>query len=341
MKTNFGYVRGNVANHQDFDVFKEIHSASDQEINVSCICTGVDQANFRWDPSKIRFHKVENFQSIYNEYDILDTSEFYRDYSIDIIENFHGKKSVTVFDNLPFGISNGNAGVLSEKVDIVIARSPMISNMLELEGVPKSKIKVIPSAVDPNLFRPGILTNQTNTVLFVGRLVPEKGLWDLIIAMTGMVAELKVIGSGDMSPYIDLADRCSVNLNYIGPCYHEELANEMRNASLLVVPSIPKITIYNSSDSWVEQFGVVLLEGMASGLPVIASDTGSTRDIIIDGKTGFLFPPRSWDILRHYIIMLMDNFSMRNEMGCRGRERVKELFSSEVVGKKLAEVYLA
>lgn len=333
-----GYIRGSVANHQDYYVFRDVHEQSEKELNVACCTTANKPAFDSWDLGKIEFRQYQNLQELW-KFDILDTSEFYRDYSQEIIENFPGKKVVTVFDNLPFGIAEGNCGKLSTEVDHIIARSPMIKRMLELEGVQASKISVVPSAVDTELFKPGIFRGSTPQVLFVGRIVPEKGLWDLIIAMSGLNIDLQVVGDGDTEPYRKLAAKCQVNVKFLGEVRHESLPGLMHQSSILAVPSIPKIDVYNVQSSWVEQFGVIIIEGMASGLPVIVSDTGSTRDIISDGDNGYLFPPRSWDILRYKIKELCSNYALRNKMGISGRERAKTLFSTQVVGKQLARIY--
>lgn len=338
-----GYVRGEVANHQDFDVFSEVHAQSGKELNVAC-CTMAEGPNFIWDHSKIELYQYKSIKDLFSEnyFDILDTSEFYRNYSQEIIHDWDGpvKKVVTVFDNLPFGICD-NLEEEFNRVDAVICRSPMIKNAMLLQGCPKEKLRFIPSAVNTDLFRPGVMTGQDPIVLFVGRMVPEKGLWDLIVAMSGLNAELQVVGeTGSNQVYAELARRCDTKVRFLGLKEHEQLAKIMQNVSILVAPSIPTINIHSPEGSWVEQFGVILLEGMASGLPVLVSDTGSTRDIIIDGETGFLFPPRSWDILRNQIIYLLQNQGVRNTMGSNGRERVKRLFSTQVIGKQLAEVYL-
>ena len=336
---NLGYVRGTVANHQDYDVYSEVHKASGGSLNVSVVTRGQVKPDFFWDFGKINRFSYTELSEAYKEFAILDTSEFYRDYSMDILSDFGGIKVVTVFDNLPFGISRGSAGDFSKLCHAVIARTPMIKKMLILEGVRPEKIHIVPSAVNTDLFTPSIYTNQEPRVLFVGRIVPEKGLWDLIVAMSGLDAQLCVIGEGDASPYIDLAKNCGTNIQFLGPMPQHKIAQQMSQSSILVVPSIPKIDVYNPEASWVEQFGVVILEGMSSGIPVIVSDTGSTREIIQDGETGLLFPPRNWDILRDHIRQLLESYGMRNKLGSAGRARVIKNFSTKVVGAKLAEVY--
>jgi len=339
MSINLGYVRGNVSNHQDYVIFSEVHSQSLEKINVACCATKFEKNNF-WDKGKIRQRSYVDIEDIISgEFDILDVSEFYRDYSQSILSKFNGKKSVTVFDNLPFGISGGNAGALSANADLIIARTAMIKNMLLLEGVPDEKIQIIPSAVDTTYFKPGINTGNNNIVLFCGRLAPEKGLWDLIVAMTGLKAELHVAGEGDIRPYQTLASKCKVNMKYHGKIEYSGLASFYRSGSILVVPSIPKIDAYNPANSWVEQFGMVILEGMSTGLPVICSDTGSARDIFGVTKAGLLFPPRAWDILRDQIVMLLNNSAMRNELGGKALRRANSTFSTLNVGRLLAEAY--
>lgn len=342
MVISLGYIRGPVANHQDFTIFSEVHKQSAGSVNVAC-CTTSEKAQMNnWDPGKIRYRRYAEVAELFSdEFDVLDVSEFYRDYSLSVLKDFVGKKSVTVFDNLPHGISGGSAGKLSDMADVVIARTPMIRNMLELEGVSRSKIHVVPSATNISIFKPGIFTNNNPVVLFVGRLVPEKGLWDLIVAMTGMTAELHVAGPGDISPYELLAKECKVDMKYHGALAHDQLPSFLRTGSLLVVPSIPKIDVYNPENSWVEQFGMIIIEGMATGLPVIASDTGSARDIIIDAQSGCLFPARGWDHLRELIKQFLGSSSLRNQIGGRARERVQKTFSTQVVGNALAQIYLS
>ena len=331
-----GYVRGLVANHQDYAVFSEVHFQSGKELNVA-LCTEAAGPSFDyWDSGKVEYVHYTNPNDLLDKFDILDVSEFYREYSQEILRNFKGKKVVTVFDNMPFANSYGQAGemVKSFGVDKVIARSSMIKNMLELEGVPPDKISVVPSAVNTKLFKPGIFKGTFPAVLFCGRLVPEKGLDDLIIAMSGLDAELLVAGSGDTQYYQSLATMAGTQVKFLGEIKHSELNRFLSQGSVLVLPSVP-------TQNWIEQFGVIIIEAMACGLPVICSDTGSTRDIIVDGETGYLFPPKSWDILRFQIKSILGSFGLRNEMGTQGRRRVERLFSSDVVGKKLAGVYLS
>lgn len=342
-----GYVRGPVANHQDYDCFSRVHKQSGKEINIACCSTAEGPGFSTWDPGEIEFYQYSKIKDLFedNYFQILDTSEFYRDYSRDIILNYETpvKRVVTVFDNLPFGISE-NLEEEFDIVDAIIVRAPMIKNAMLLQGAPPEKIHFVPSAVNTEYFRPSVITGQDPKVLFVGRMVPEKGLWDVIVAMSGLEAELQVVGTASQSEidaYMNLARNANTQVRFLGEQSHENLTRVMQSAAILVVPSIPKINVLNPEDSWVEQFGVVLLEGMSSGLPILASDTGDIRNIIVDGQTGYLFPPRSWDILRNQIIYLLKNQSVRNQMGSAGRDRVKRLFSSDAVGKKLAEVYLS
>ena len=83
----------------------------------------------------------------------------------------------------------------------------------------------------------------------------------------------------------------------------------------------------------------VALEAMAAGLPIIATSVGGTPEVVVDGKTGYLVPPRNPDALADAILKLLDNPDLCLRMGRAGRERVKKHFSIERTIKKTEQIY--
>jgi len=96
---------------------------------------------------------------------------------------------------------------------------------------------------------------------------------------------------------------------------HQKIKEFYRDMDICVVPSL-----------WEEPFGMVAVEAMASGKPVIASRAGGLSDSVKDSVTGFHFPPGDSNALAEKLNILLDDSSLREKMGRAGRERVERLF---------------
>jgi len=101
---------------------------------------------------------------------------------------------------------------------------------------------------------------------------------------------------------------------------HDEIVEHYRTADLLVCPSI-----------WDEPFAVPPLEGMASGLPIVASAVGGFVECVEDGKTGLLVPPGDSQALAAAISSLVEDRELRERLGAAGRDRALELYSFEAM----------
>jgi len=161
--------------------------------------------------------------------------------------------------------------------------------------VPHQKISVIPCGVNLDLFRP--LDKDMNKkrlgfaddriILFVGRIEPLKGIDQMLRAMpclqNGQRPRLIIIGGDDNSRYemeklraLSRSLRIEEMVTYIGPVKHEKLPSFYSAADLCVLPS------------YYESFGLVALESLACGTPVVGTDVGDLRSIIHQGKTGYV-----------------------------------------------------
>ena len=101
---------------------------------------------------------------------------------------------------------------------------------------------------------------------------------------------------------------------------HSEIKSLYAQADICVVPSL-----------WEEPFGMVALEAMAVGRPVIASRVGGLASIVLDGETGFLVPPGDETALADRIRTLLDDPRMRHEMGWKGRQRAETRFDWDAI----------
>lgn len=177
-------------------------------------------------------------------------------------------------------------------------------------------VRVIPSGVDV----PAEVGEESEPpeVLFAGRLSPEKGIAELVEAAAGM--PLVVAGDGP------LRSRVSGVLGFVP---HDELERLYARAAVVACPSHR------------EGFGVVCAEAMAHGRPVVASAVGGLLDLVVDGETGILVPPRDVPALRGALERLLADRELRRRLGHAGRERVRSYCSWEAVTNATVAAYEA
>jgi glycosyltransferase involved in cell wall biosynthesis len=176
------------------------------------------------------------------------------------------------------------------------------------------EVRVIPSAVElpERVAEPA----DPPEVLFVGRLSPEKGILDLVQAADGI--PLTVAGDGP------LRDRVPGALGFVP---HHALSPLYERAAVVAVPSHR------------EGFGVACAEAMAHARPVVASAVGGLLDLVVDGETGVLVPPRDVPALRGALEGLLADPSLRRRLGEAGRARVQEHFSWPAVTDETIAAY--
>jgi glycosyltransferase involved in cell wall biosynthesis len=111
---------------------------------------------------------------------------------------------------------------------------------------------------------------------------------------------------------------------------YEKIANEYRNADIFFAPS-------KKDSYWVEQFGMVFLEAMASGLPIVSTKSGAIPEVV--GDTALLADEGDTNSMSNYLLSLISNLKMRKKMGEKARKRAVEEASIQVIAKKIDEVY--
>jgi glycosyltransferase involved in cell wall biosynthesis len=175
-------------------------------------------------------------------------------------------------------------------------------------------VRVIPNGIDLPA-NPGTEAEPPH-VLYAGRLSKEKGVLELVGAAQGL--PLVVVGDGPLRKRVPQAR---------GFVPRNELEREYRDAAVVVCPSRR------------EGFGVTCLEAMAYGKPVVASAVGGLRDLVVDGETGLLVPPRDPAALRAALACLLDDRELRLRLGAAARERARERFSWDRVVDATLKAY--
>lgn len=251
-------------------------------------------------------------------------------------------------------------GEIFNMCDKVLVYSKFMSRQLAAR-FPKSadKFEFIHLATQPDRFRPQwdpkmskrvaalkqklAIPSGHKVVLFAGRVIPKKGVHVLLEAMEKVVKEfpdccLVVVGSGWFgskrpSPYIKQLRQQSGKLgghirftNYISP---QALPLHFAMADVFICPS-----------QWDEPFGLVNVEAMASGVPVVASARGGIPEIVSDGIDGFLVSKESDpDSFVKPILKLLREPETARRLGVNGRKKVKEYFNWQRAGLQLTSLY--
>lgn len=185
-------------------------------------------------------------------------------------------------------------------------------------------------------------TDGAFEVLFVGRLVERKGVTHLVEAVRRLPADVRahltIVGEGPERSNLEaqvaqenLAERVTVR----GRVSAAELRDAYAGSSVLVLPSI----VDARSDT--EGLGVVLLEAMAYGVPVIASDIGGIPDIVVNAESGLLVPPGDASALSHALLLLARDSALAARLADAGRRRVREQFSWPSITARWEECYAA
>jgi glycosyltransferase involved in cell wall biosynthesis len=145
-----------------------------------------------------------------------------------------------------------------------------------------------------------------------------------------------IIGDGpECSQLKDTAKKLGVEgrTTFAGTISDEELKHYYQSCSFLVLPAV-----YDSKGD-TEGLGVVLLEAMSYGKPVIASNVGGITDIVIDQKNGFLVPPANSEMLAQALVKMTSDKELRKALGSRARKTVDEKFNWDRIVKKLIALY--
>lgn len=203
-------------------------------------------------------------------------------------------------------------------------------------GVPDSRIDIVPSGVDLELFRAtGPVAPRTDRprLVVIGRLVPRKGVDDAIRALRWLPeAELLVaggpgaddlLGDAEVVRLVKLASEEGVleRVQMLGRVEHLKLPTLIRSADVVVC--LP----------WYEPFGIVPLEAMACAVPVVGSAVGGLLDTIVHGETGVLVPPRRPRRAAAAIGRLLQNNACRVRLGANGHRRMREFTWDKVAGR--------
>lgn len=216
--------------------------------------------------------------------DIAHVAETYYHYTLQAInakrKGLVKKVVSTVWEVIPFNNESlrgrqGIKNIARKEIDHFITHTKLAKDTLIKEGVPAKKITTIPLGVNLNRFKPKSSSSKASknlTILFVGRLEESKGVHNLLNAFLKLHKtipnlKLNLVGQGTLKEKI--TTHKSITLKTIS---YNHIHQEYQKADIFCLPSQPTKT-------WQEQYGMVLVEAMASGLPIITTDTGAIKEV--------------------------------------------------------------
>src|SRR6266536_3527776 len=234
--------------------------------------------------------------------------------------------------------------LLVEQSDgIICCSNYMLDHIQHVLGAVKTKVRVIPNGVESSRFNGGRqpqlilagIPEDRKIILYVGRIVREKGIFTLLDALEklrkqGKDVSLVFVGEGPLKE--DFAK--------------EVLRRKLNDRVTLAgfVDEKKLVSLYNSSDVFVlpshyEPFGMVVLEAMASRIPVVVSDVGGLSEIVEDGITGVKVPASDPRALAEGILRVLDNPELAEQMTENAYRAVQERYRWEMIAEKTIEAY--
>lgn len=236
--------------------------------------------------------------------------------------------------------------ITQNSTKITVNSNFMRQQLLIVSPSCENKLENIPMGINPNRFGISSYTDMKNLhrtkylILSVGRLIDWKGTIFLIKAMPMVLEKYpdsKLIISGT-GPELDVlkhqANELGLNtrVEFLGVVPSFDLLSYYKSADVFVLPSI-----YHKGKT--EGLGVVLLEAMAAGCPVIGSSVGGIPDIIIDGTNGFLVPEKNPIAIAEKIIQLLSDTVLTDQFRKAGKETVQSRFSWDVISREFSDIY--
>jgi phosphatidylinositol alpha-mannosyltransferase len=215
---------------------------------------------------------------------------------------------------------------------LAVSAAARDSVQARLGGLP---IEILPNGTDvrrfatamPARLRPG------RHLLFVGRLERRKG-FPVIVRAFGQLARrhrdlhLLVVGAGDDDALDELPEALRPRVEMLGRVADARLPGLYQASDVFVSPALGG-----------ESFGIVLVEAMAAGLPIVASDIDGYRDVVRNGREALLVPPGDDAALAEAIERILGDVALARSLGMRGSRRAQD-FDWDAIGDRLEEIYL-
>jgi alpha-maltose-1-phosphate synthase len=284
-------------------------------------------------------HYLFGLEKLVKGSDIVHVAETYYHYTLQAIkakEKGLVKRVVsTVWEVIPFNNESlpGRRSIkenVRDRIDHFITHTDLAKKSLIKEGVSPKKITMIPLGVDLSRFKPKKKKRTSSqTILFIGRLEEEKGILKLMEAFSKIESKfpnlkLCLVGEGSLKSEIPSHPRIAVKT-----VLYENIHLEYQKADIFCLPS-------QVTPTWQEQYGMVLVEAMASGLPIITTKTGAIPEVCGDSA---IYTKNSSVGLASNLEKLLKNPNQAQALGKKARQRAVSLYNHKRTAEKIEAVY--
>jgi glycosyltransferase involved in cell wall biosynthesis len=218
------------------------------------------------------------------------------------------------------------AGTWKSKINTYIALTDFAKTKFIAGGLPAGKVTVKANFL---LTDPGAGSGLGGYALFIGRLAEGKGIGTLLRAWErlGQQLPLKIAGDGPMSEFVR-KQAPSLNIEYLGRCSSAQVVELLKNATLLIFPSL-----------WYEGQPMTIIEAMACATPVIASAIGSMNELIVDGVNGFRFSSGDADALVDCVKSVLARPENHSALRLSARAHFEQRYTPELNYQALIKIY--
>ena len=256
---------------------------------------------------------------------------------------------LTCWENIPF-LHDDNARLAERKrvvrdaAAIFLAVTNTAREALLVEGVHSGRVVVQPMGVNRDVFRPSVrdealerrwsIPDGWRTVLFCGRLIREKGVLDLVRALALVPKTVLIlVGVGPERPRLESAAGAlgiEDRVRFVGGSAYDEMPRIYSMGDVFCLPSV-------TTPYWQEQFGMVLVEAMACGVPIVTTASGSIPEVV--GDSAVTVPAYAPIELAAALRAVLDDRDLATRLSQAGQSRVQERFDATRVAAVIGQVY--
>lgn len=324
---------------------------SDERISNEQTATHISEIMCECGLGLVHLHNIANlelFRIVNNKYPVVKTVHDYRSICPTEFHINHVNNACTI----PMGVENCQSCNSSQDIrikveqlskgiqlltgfDLLITGSNYVKDQLKANGIPEDKVRVIPFFTPAIDVSPNELTDNryASDLLFVGRIIREKGVRELIETVGQMQKQvtLTICGNGpdlDYCKKLAQSDKLDDRIKFVGWTERKQLLRYYWNTKIVMVPSI-----------WPEPFCLVGLEAMQMGKPIIAFSSGGINEWLEDNENGFLVEPGNSRAMADKVDYLIKHPLSAIRMGEIGAKILKEKFSIDQHVHDLTQTY--
>ena len=202
----------------------------------------------------------------------------------------------------------------------------------------RTRWSILYAGIDVDRYKPDPESRRRG-VLFVGRILPHKGI-NYLVEAADPGTPLRIVGRPYHEEYLKLLQRLAVgkDVTFVTAASDEEVIREYQSCAVAVLPSV-NTNVYGETTALPELLGFTAMEAMACAAPVLCSDVGALSEVVVDGATGFLVPPNDPVALRAKIRLLLADPALATRLGKAARQRIAGRFTWEHVADRCLAAY--